>query len=53
MNAAGQFGISLASCNNISVLGPDKGYMVKYSPSPEGVPEGEGLYLNVYPEVKS
>ena len=25
----------------VSVLGPDKGYTVKYNPLPEGVPEGE------------
>ena len=25
----------------VSVLGRDKGYMVKYSPFPEGVPEGK------------
>ena len=40
--------------NNVSVLGRDKGYTVKYNPSPEGVPEGtpegQGVYLNVYPE---
>ena len=25
----------------VSVLGQEEGYMVKYTPSPEGVPEGE------------
>ena len=34
----------------VSVLGRDEGYMVKYNPLPEGVPEGEGLYLTIYPE---
>ena len=33
----------------MSVLGLDSGYTVKYSPSPSGVPLGEGLYLTVYP----
>ena len=28
--------------NTVSVLGQDKGYTVKYTPSPKGVPEGEG-----------
>ena len=27
--------------NNVSVLGRDEGYTVKYNPLPEGVPEGE------------
>ena len=27
--------------HSVSVLERDKGYTVKYSPSPEGVPEGE------------
>ena len=39
----------------VSVLGREEGYMVKYTPPPEGVPEGEarggGIYLTVY--VKS
>ena len=39
----------------VSVLGRDKGYMVKYSPpaeaKPEGTLEGGGLYLTVYPEL--
>ena len=26
---------------NVSVLGRDEGYTVKYTPLPEGVPEGE------------
>ena len=26
---------------NVSVLGREEGYMVKYNPLPEGVPEGE------------
>ena len=38
---------------NVSVLGQDEGYTVKYSPPPERVPEGTpkgvGLYLTVYP----
>ena len=41
----------------VSVLGPEEGYTVKYTPPPEGVPEGEargtpevgGVYLTVYP----
>ena len=41
----------------VSVLGRDEGYMVKYSPSPEGVLEGtlkgEGLYLTVYSEASA
>ena len=36
--------------NYVSVLGRDEGYTVKYSPLPEGTPEGGGLYLTVYPE---
>ena len=35
----------------VSVLGRDEGYTVKYNPLPEGVPDGEGLYLSVYPEL--
>ena len=27
--------------NTVSVLGQDEGYLVKYTPSPEGVPEGD------------
>ena len=42
---------------SVAVLGQDKGYTVKYSPLPRGVPEGtpksEGLYLTVYPESSS
>ena len=42
----------------VSVLGREEGYTVKYTPWPEGVPkgkaqgtpEGEGVYLTVYPE---
>ena len=42
----------------VSVLGRDEGYTVKYNPFSEGVPEGEaegipegkGLYLTVYPD---
>ena len=34
----------------VSVLGRDKGYTVKYIPLSEGVPEGKGLYLTVYPK---
>ena len=36
--------------HTLSVLGRDKGYTVKYSPLPEGTPEGGGLYSTVYPE---
>ena len=37
----------------VSVLGRDKGYTVKYSPLPDGVPKvkGKWLYLTVYPEL--
>ena len=42
----------------VSVLGWDKGYTVKYTPLPEGVPDGkargnswmQGVYLTVYTE---
>ena len=27
--------------NNVSVLGREEGYTVKYTPTPEGVPEGK------------
>ena len=43
-------------CNlkTVSVLGREEGYTVKYTPFPEGVPEvtpeGERVYLTVYPE---
>ena len=37
----------------VSVLGRDEGYTVKYSPSPEGTPEGEWLYLTIYSRVDS
>ena len=37
---------------NVSVLGQEEGYMVKYTPSPKGVPkvtpECEVVYLTVY-----
>ena len=46
--------------STVSVLGQEEGYMVKYTPPPEGVPEGEakpegtpeggGVYLTVNPE---
>ena len=35
---------------NAFVLGQEEGYTVKYSPSLEGAPESEGLYLTIYPE---
>ena len=35
----------------VSVLGRDEGYKIKFSPLPEGTPEGKGLYLTVYPEL--
>ena len=43
----------------VSVLGRDEGYTVKYTPclkefpraKPGGIPEGEGVYLTVYPEL--
>ena len=41
---------ALYSFHFVSVPGQDKGQAVKYSPLPEGTPEGEGLYLNVYRE---
>ena len=28
-------------CSTVSVLGRDKGYTIKYTPLPEGVPEGK------------
>ena len=31
------------SLENVSVLGQDNGYTVKYTPSPEGVPSGFAL----------
>ena len=37
--------------DTVSVLGQDKGYMVKYSPSSEGTPKDKGFYLTVYPEL--
>ena len=36
--------------NAVSVLGQEERYTVKYTPLPEGAPEGEGVYLTVYPE---
>ena len=44
---------------SVSVIGQDKGYTVKYTicltefprAKPEGTPEGQGLYLTVYPEL--
>ena len=35
----------------VSVLLPEEGYTVKYTPLPEGVPEGEGVYLTIYPKL--
>ena len=42
-----------ADLGNVSVLGQDEGYTVKYNPraKPKGTPEGKGLYLTVYPEL--
>ena len=42
----------------VSVLGREEGYTVKYTPLSKGVPEGEakgtpegeGVYLTIYPE---
>ena len=34
----------------VSVLGQEEGYKVKFTPLPEGTPEGEAVYLTVYPE---
>ena len=31
----------LVNGSTVTVLGRDEGYMVKYNPLPEGVPEGE------------
>ena len=31
----------ITSVSTVSILGRDKGYMVKYTPSPEGVSEGK------------
>ena len=45
---------SILGVHIVSGLGQEEGYTVKYTPSPEGVsegtPEGEGVYLTVYPE---
>ena len=35
--------VSVSTLCNVSVLGRDEGYTVKYSPLPEGVPDGECL----------
>ena len=35
----------------VSKLGQEEGYTVKYTPSPEGVPVGEGGCVTVYPEL--
>ena len=35
----------------VYVLGRDKGYAVKYSPLPDKVSKGEGIYLTIYPEL--
>ena len=32
---------SVPGGDSVSVLGREEGYTVKYTPSPEGVPEGE------------
>ena len=41
--------------NFLSLIGQDKGYTVKYSPSSEGIPEGtpngKELYLTIYSEL--
>ena len=46
--------LNVCKKNNVSTLGQDNGYMVKYNPLPEGVPEGKawgkGLYLTVNSE---
>ena len=42
--------IFVQTVHTVSILGRDEGYTVKYTPSPEGVPKGEGLFLTVYPE---
>ena len=33
----------------MSVLGPNSGYTVKYTPPPSGVPSVGGVFLTVYP----
>ena len=47
--------INVCIFDNISVLGQDKGFTVKYNPLPEevpeGAPEGKGLYVTVYPKL--
>ena len=37
---------SISDLLTVSVLGQDEGYTVKYTP----LPEGEGVYLTIYPE---
>ena len=45
--------------DTVSVLGLNLGYTVKYTPSPEGVPEGKvsgnsfRVYLTVYPKLSA
>ena len=51
------FNVHCPECD-VSVLGREEGYTVKYTPlpegvpgaKPEGIPEGEGVYFTVYPE---
>ena len=31
----------VSTVHTVSILGQEEGYTVKYTPSPEGVPEGE------------
>ena len=46
-------------CYTVSILGREEGHTVKYTPPPEGVPEGKarktseggGVYLTVYPKL--
>ena len=33
--------VGLAALDIVSVLGREKGYTIKYTPLPEGVPDGE------------
>ena len=51
--------LSFLVIENISVLGQEEGYTVKYTPlprkefpraKPKGTREGKGVYLTVYPE---
>ena len=39
VSATSAFNLKL--CHTVSVLGQEEGYKVKYTPLPEGVPEGE------------